>query len=77
MRFNDLMQTVLAADDRAGLGAVTLWRQCVDLLAQHVPTEAFAKPVTQQPRQIQHLELLEAAVIGPVLTQPLVPGQRR
>ena len=34
MRFNDLMQTVLAADDRAGLGAVTLWRQCVDLLAQ-------------------------------------------
>lgn len=35
MRFNDLMQTVLAAEDRAGLGAVTLWRQCVDLLAQH------------------------------------------
>lgn len=34
MRFNDLMQTVLAADDRSGLGAVTLWRQCVDLLAQ-------------------------------------------
>ncbi|MBH1991784.1 MAG: HAMP domain-containing histidine kinase [Sphingomonadaceae bacterium] len=35
MRFNDIMQTVLAAEDRAGLGAVTLWRQCVDLLAQH------------------------------------------
>lgn len=35
VRFNDLMQTVLAADSRAGLGAVTLWRQCVDLLAQH------------------------------------------
>ncbi|MEC3949645.1 sensor histidine kinase [Sphingobium sp. HWE2-09] len=34
MRFNDLMQTVLAAEDRSGLGAVTLWRQCVDLLAQ-------------------------------------------
>ncbi|WP_311269913.1 HAMP domain-containing sensor histidine kinase [Sphingobium sp. WCS2017Hpa-17] len=34
MRFNDLLQTVLAADDRGGLGAVTLWRQCVDLLAQ-------------------------------------------
>ena len=34
MRFNDLLQTVLAAEDRGGLGAVTLWRQCVDLLAQ-------------------------------------------
>ncbi|MEC3911495.1 HAMP domain-containing sensor histidine kinase [Sphingobium sp. CR2-8] len=34
MRFNDLLQTVLAADDRSGLGAVTLWRQCVDLMAQ-------------------------------------------
>lgn len=33
MRFNDLMQTVLAADGQ-GSGAVTLWRQCVDLLAQ-------------------------------------------
>lgn len=35
MRFNDLMQTVLAAENRSGLGAVTLWRQCVDLLAQN------------------------------------------
>ncbi len=35
MRFNDLMQTVLAAGDRSGRNAVTLWRQCVDLLAQH------------------------------------------
>lgn len=34
VRFDDLMQTVLAAQDRSGLGAVTLWRQCVDLLAQ-------------------------------------------
>ncbi|MFC3441885.1 sensor histidine kinase [Sphingobium rhizovicinum] len=34
MRFNDLMQTVLAAEDRGDLGGVTLWRQCVDLLAQ-------------------------------------------
>jgi len=33
VRFNDLMQTVLAADGQ-GSGAVTLWRQCVDLLAQ-------------------------------------------
>lgn len=29
------MQTVLAAEERTGLGAVTLWRQCVDMLAQH------------------------------------------
>lgn len=34
MRFNDLMQTVLSAGSHSGLGAVTLWRQCVDLLAQ-------------------------------------------
>ena len=34
MRFNDLMQTVLAAGDGQGPNAVTLWRQCVDLLAQ-------------------------------------------
>lgn len=35
VRFNDLMQTVLSAESRSGLGAVTLWRQCVDLLAQN------------------------------------------
>jgi signal transduction histidine kinase len=35
VRFNDLMQTVLAVESRSGLGAVTLWRQCVDLLAQN------------------------------------------
>lgn len=34
LRFNDLAQTVLAAGDRRGAGAVTLWRQCVDLIAQ-------------------------------------------
>ncbi|MEO8722151.1 MAG: histidine kinase dimerization/phospho-acceptor domain-containing protein, partial [Sphingobium sp.] len=35
MRFNDLMQTVLAAQARTGIGAITLWRQCVDMLAQY------------------------------------------
>lgn len=35
MRFNDLVQTVLAAQPQGELSAVTLWRQCVDLLAQH------------------------------------------
>lgn len=34
LRFDDLAQTVLAAGDRRGAGAVTLWRQCVDLIAQ-------------------------------------------
>lgn len=35
LRFNDLLNTVLAAGERSGLGAVTLWRQCIDMLAQH------------------------------------------
>lgn len=35
MRFNDLTQTVLAVEERTGVAATTLWRQCVDLLAQH------------------------------------------
>jgi signal transduction histidine kinase len=34
VRFNDLMQTVLAAGEGHGPNSVTLWRQCVDLLAQ-------------------------------------------
>ncbi|WP_372859745.1 sensor histidine kinase [Sphingobium lactosutens] len=48
MRFNDLMQTVLAADDRSGPSAVTLWRQCVDLLAQHDRTDR--EPMDRQER---------------------------
>ncbi|MFZ2996201.1 sensor histidine kinase [Sphingobium sp.] len=46
VRFNDLMQTVLAAEDRAGLGAVTAWRQCVDLLAQQ--DRADRQPMAQE-----------------------------
>jgi signal transduction histidine kinase len=49
LRFNDLMQTVLAAEDRTGLGAVTLWRQCVDLLAQH--DRADRTPLDQAERE--------------------------
>nr|WP_221230945.1 HAMP domain-containing sensor histidine kinase [Sphingobium subterraneum] len=30
-----MLQTVLAAPERTGLGAVTQWRQCVDMLAQY------------------------------------------
>lgn len=35
VRFNDLLQTVLSVRAENGPGAVTLWRQCVDLLAQY------------------------------------------
>lgn len=35
MRFNDTLHTVLAGRTPAGGGAVTRWRQCVDLLAQY------------------------------------------
>lgn len=35
LRFNDLTQTILAIEERSGLAATTLWRQCVDVLAQY------------------------------------------
>jgi len=35
VRFNDLTQTVLAVEERTGGAAASLWRQCVDILAQH------------------------------------------
>ncbi|MEZ5656157.1 MAG: histidine kinase dimerization/phospho-acceptor domain-containing protein [Sphingobium sp.] len=35
MRFNDLTQTILAVKDRTGTASATLWRQCVDVLAQY------------------------------------------
>ncbi len=35
LRFNDLTQTILAVEDRTGNAAASLWRQCVDMLAQH------------------------------------------
>lgn len=35
MRFNDQLQTILAAKPPGGGGSVTRWRQCVDLLAQY------------------------------------------
>lgn len=35
VRFNDQLQTVLAASAEGDFAAITLWRQCVDLLAQH------------------------------------------
>jgi hypothetical protein len=35
VRFNDLTQTILAVEDRTGTAAASLWRQCVDMLAQY------------------------------------------
>ncbi|WP_256215263.1 sensor histidine kinase [Sphingobium sp. AP50] len=55
MRFNDLMQTVLAADDRSGLGSVTLWRQCVDLLAQGDVAGRSAMPEAQKAALIDRI----------------------
>jgi signal transduction histidine kinase len=55
VRFNDLMQTVLAADDRSGLGSVTLWRQCVDLLAQGDVAGRSTMPETQKTALIDRI----------------------
>ena len=60
MRFNDLMQTVLAADDRAGLGAVTLWRQCVDLLAQHDRADRMRMAADQRTALLDRLSGLRS-----------------
>jgi signal transduction histidine kinase len=55
VRFNDLMQTVLAAENRSGLGAVTLWRQCVDLLAQNDRPDRKALPAEQRSLLLERL----------------------
>jgi len=60
VRFNDIMQTVLAADDRAGLGAVTLWRQCVDLLAQHDRADRAPMPAREREALLERLNGLRA-----------------
>ncbi|WP_328804645.1 sensor histidine kinase [Sphingobium psychrophilum] len=64
MRFDDLMQTVLAAQDRSGLGAVTLWRQCVDLLAQRDRPD---RPAMAMPERGALLDRLSA--LRPQLTE--------
>ncbi|MGB3929133.1 MAG: sensor histidine kinase, partial [Sphingobium sp.] len=64
VRFDDLMQTVLAADDRAGLSAVTLWRQCADLLAQR---DRADRPGMSEDERDALLERLEA--LQPRLTE--------
>ncbi|WP_298395611.1 HAMP domain-containing sensor histidine kinase [Sphingobium sp.] len=60
MRFNDLMQTVLAAEDRGGLGGVTLWRQCVDLLAQRDAAGRSAMAEQEREALLERLSLLRS-----------------
>jgi hypothetical protein len=59
LRFNDIMQTVLAAEGQ-GNGAVTLWRQCVDLLAQY--DRVGRPPLDQNDREalLKRMEELRA-----------------
>lgn len=60
VRFNDLMQTVLAAENRSGLGAVTLWRQCVDLLAQNDRADRGTLPDEERLALLDRLSALQS-----------------
>ena len=60
VRFNDLMQTVLAAENRSGLGAVTLWRQCVDLLAQNDRADRGTLPDEERAALLDRLAALQS-----------------
>ncbi len=62
MRFNDLLQTVLAGDHRDGLSAVTSWRQCVDLLAQQDRAEGSAIGLSERQALLDRLEQLRTAL---------------
>ncbi len=62
MRFNDLLQTVLAGDHRDGLSAVTSWRQCVDLLAQQDRVEGSAIGLQERQALLDRLEQLRTAL---------------
>lgn len=62
MRFNDLMQTVLAAEGRTGIGAITLWRQCVDMLAQYDRADRALLPQEDCAALVERLESLREDV---------------
>lgn len=62
MRFNDLLQTVLAGDHRSGLSAVTSWRQCVDLLAQRDRAEGGTIRPQERQTLLDRLEQLRPAL---------------
>lgn len=62
MRFNDLLQTVLAGDHRNGLSAVTSWRQCVDLLAQQDREQGGYLGPKERQSLLERLEQLRPSV---------------
>lgn len=80
MRFNDLMQTVLSAESRSGPGAVTLWRQCVDLLAQHdrmerpMPSDdrdaLLGRLIDLRPQLSEAQRIATVVELGPRLSSP-------
>jgi hypothetical protein len=61
LRFNDIMQTVLAGEGE-GHGAITLWRQCVDLLAQYDRPDRPPLPPEDRAALLQRLEALRPMV---------------
>lgn len=56
------MQTVLAAEERSGPGAVTLWRQCVDLLAQNDRAGQPPMPADERDALLDRLDSLRLKV---------------
>jgi signal transduction histidine kinase len=62
LRFNDLMQTILSAGDRSGPGAVTLWRQCVDMLAQNDRPGHADMPIAERQALLDRLHQLGGLV---------------
>lgn len=62
MRFNDLLRTVLAADVAHATAAVTVWRQCIDLLAQNDQDRSIGLTVDEVDAVLDRLDQLRARV---------------
>lgn len=62
VRFDDLMQTVLSGDGRSAAGGVTLWRQCMDLLAQRDRAGRSTLTAEEKEQLLHRLSALRATV---------------
>lgn len=62
MRFNDLLQTVLASDQKTGIGAITQWRQCVDMFAQYDRHGGASLGDDDRARLIERLTMLRPSL---------------
>lgn len=62
MRFNDLLQTVLASDQNTGIGAITQWRQCVDMLAQYDRPGSSELSEEDRARLVERLDMLRSSL---------------